>query len=107
MDNTKHPIAAGKDLLAAAQNGDLNSVRDLLTRGADANFNDERDESPLHWASGKGYLDIVKELLLHGASVDAQSQSGSAGLHFAASSGHLDVVAELLARGAMGCYSFW
>ncbi|KAH9151765.1 hypothetical protein AeRB84_005694 [Aphanomyces euteiches] len=98
MDNTKHPIAAGKDLLAAAQNGDLNSVRDLLTRGADANFNDERDESPLHWASGKGYLDIVKELLLHGASVDAQSQSGSAGLHFAASSGHLDVVAELLAR---------
>ena len=58
---------AGDDLYWSAQAGDLTKCQTLLAIGADVNYEDEDNETPLHTASLNGRTPIVKLLIENGA----------------------------------------
>lgn len=84
-------------LIAAAYNGDEETVRFLLESGADANLQVARDKSPLSAAVCQGHNDIVGILLGHG---DNDPEALQQALKTAASYGHVEVVKTLLEHGA-------
>jgi ankyrin repeat protein len=63
-------------LHSAAQNGDLQQVKDLLAGGVDANAADGEGNTALHLAAFNGHLDVVKALLAAGADANAQDAQG-------------------------------
>ncbi|KAH9116360.1 hypothetical protein AeMF1_009691 [Aphanomyces euteiches] len=89
-----------EQLVVAAKRGDLKRVRGLVARGANVNFKDKDDATPLIYASKYGHLSIVKELLAHGADVMLADKTNCTPLHIASYKGHLIIVQVLLAHGA-------
>ncbi|CAK4133483.1 unnamed protein product [Aphanomyces euteiches] len=87
-------------LLKAAEEGDVDKVHELLEDGADVNFKNEDEQTPLHEASANGYVDVVKVLIAHGATVDTTDRYRKTPLYRACSAGHFHVVQELLTHGA-------
>ncbi|MGO9572128.1 MAG: ankyrin repeat domain-containing protein, partial [Desulfomonilaceae bacterium] len=93
---TRDP-AKDKDLLTAAQSGDISKVKKLLGEGADVGCTDaEHRATPLHWASYKGHEKVVKLLLEKGANVNATNKEGRTTLIMAVGFGHKAVVDVLL-----------
>ncbi len=112
-------------LMVAAENGNLEIARFLLTQKANVNaqthativknhFVKELEESqlrskkPAHTigmsalmlAAKKGHLDMVKLLLKHNANANLSNTSGKTALMFAVKYGHLDIVKFLIENGA-------
>jgi len=81
--------------LAAAKDGNLADVRDLLEKGAEIGARGPDGRTALALASQKGHLNVVKLLLDKGAEAD-----DGASLWLASAKGHLAVVALLLSKGA-------
>ncbi|KAG2454574.1 hypothetical protein HYH02_000417 [Chlamydomonas schloesseri] len=87
---------------AAAQSGDVEKLRRILSRNAGA-VNDcaGGTYTPLHYAARAGKLEAVSLLLKSGADVNAQTRGmGATALHRAAAQGHMGVVEALLKAGA-------
>ncbi|MGO9572130.1 MAG: ankyrin repeat domain-containing protein, partial [Desulfomonilaceae bacterium] len=98
MSPVLRDLAKDKDLLKAAQSGDVSKVQKLLAEGADIATTDaEYRATPLHWASYKGHKKVVALLLGRGANVNATNKDGRTPLIMTAVAGHRDVV-ELLLR---------
>ena len=74
-------------------------VCDLLAQGADIEAKDEKERTPLHWASFKGHSEVVEVLLDRGADIYAKAHEGLLPLHQAVGGGSAAVVA-LLSRYA-------
>jgi len=111
--------AKGMNIVAAANLGKLDLVRNFLDSGAPLTFpgrfvaSEPDDELVADSAQAKGDVvshafyaacrnghPAVAELLLeHGADVNAKGVLGGTGLHWAAINGHRDTVAFLLAHG--------
>lgn len=95
---------ARADLLAAVQEGDLQRVEDLLSRGADPNSITTNiphvGKTALMWAAQGRHPEIVRALLRHGADVNAANPKGGTALMYAVTSGPLENVEVLLQRGA-------
>jgi ankyrin repeat protein len=90
-----------RSLYEAAIKGDLQQIRDLLSKGlSDYDGRDPLREPPLSIAAGLGKLEIVKLLLEKGANVNATDLLGQTPLMIAAKEGHLEIVKLLLAKGA-------
>ncbi|MFP3023399.1 MAG: ankyrin repeat domain-containing protein, partial [Wolbachia sp.] len=70
-----------KELLIAAEKGDLEKVRDSIIRGANAQ--DSQSWTPLFWAIQKNNLNIVKLLVNNGADINAKDNEGWTSLHWA------------------------
>ena len=95
-------------LIIAAHNGHLNSVKILLTYGANIEtrgtltIGDEvvKGCTPLLAAAASGHLDVVKLFIDKGAFMDLQDEDGYTALHSAVKGGHINIVSELLALGA-------
>ena len=85
--------------IAAAKNGDIKNVRELLANGADVDAKDKDGETALHWAACSGKVDIATFLIENGADVDAKSNYGKTALHWAAFFGHVDVAKILIENG--------
>ncbi|KAG8201399.1 hypothetical protein JTE90_016870 [Oedothorax gibbosus] len=68
----------------------------VLGTSFDANVTDEKDFTPLMWASGFGQLETVQKLLKLGAVVTSTGKSGENALILASSSGHAAIVRELI-----------
>jgi ankyrin repeat protein len=89
-----------KQLIEAANLGNVAAVRALLERGANVNAQTADGWTALMIAAQNGHVEVVKALLDSGANVDAQNVDGWTALMAAAQSGHFEVVRALLAGGA-------
>src|SRR6266404_4377663 len=100
------PFVAGQDpqtdaaLRKAAQDGDLQTVKDLLAKGADVNAKDNDGETALMIAASQSNPGILTELIEAGADINAQNNSGRTALMAAAFRANIEEIKLLLAKGA-------
>jgi len=87
-------------LTLAARQGQLEAVRELLRRGADADRRGLSGHTPLCAAAVGGHDLVVQELLRNGADPERWSAQGQGPLHLAAREGHVRVMRSLMAGGA-------
>eukprot|EP00013_Stygamoeba_regulata_P003947 CAMPEP_0177635414 /NCGR_PEP_ID=MMETSP0447-20121125/3889_1 /TAXON_ID=0 /ORGANISM="Stygamoeba regulata, Strain BSH-02190019" /LENGTH=155 /DNA_ID=CAMNT_0019137201 /DNA_START=100 /DNA_END=567 /DNA_ORIENTATION=- len=89
----------------ACSNGDVQTVRFLLTRGASPNAATSAGKvTPLHRAAMKGHVEIVGLLLNSGADAAAVDADGLTAADRSRMEGHTDVQALMLAqRDQCGC----
>jgi len=88
------------DLHEAAWNGDLETVAQLIARGARLSARDPNGRTPLHHALRRGHARVAAELLDAGARPAVGDDDGITPLHEAAGSGCEEMVQRLLAAGA-------
>ena len=102
LDREVNRYPGATRLLWASRVGLLDMVRSLLEAGAAVNSQDDKGETPLHWATRNGNdCSAVAELLLaSGAEVDKESSIGFTPLSIAAENGHTKVCSVLLRAGA-------
>jgi hypothetical protein len=93
-------LAGCSTLIRAAEKGEINTVKELLEKGADPEEKDSFGDTALMHAAEKGHPEIVKLLLDKGANVNARSNFGDTPLISAARSGNSATVTILLERGA-------
>jgi ankyrin repeat protein len=96
--------AKGMNVVAAANLGKLDLVRNFLDSGIRLTFPRQMAASELishafYGACRNGYTDVAELLLDRGADVNAKGILGGTG-HWAAIDGHKETVAFLLAHGA-------
>ena len=88
-------------LFKACVAGDTQTVRRLLSEGADANSVAPSGRTPLMTLSETGNVEICRALLSHGAKIDTREwEQGATALMFAAKNGHEDMVKLLVEKGA-------
>jgi len=83
-----------KDLGDAAYCGYLDTVKYLISIGADVH---NKDNYAVRWAARYGHLDTVKYLVFNGANIHSLDD---AAICWAAGMGHLDTVKYLVSVGA-------
>ena len=95
-------MSKNDQLLSKVLERDVNTVRQLLSEGADVNYINDQGEFALRLASKNGDIAMVEVLLKNGAQIDLQDSNhfGSSALYEASSNGHIDVVELLLKHGA-------
>ena len=94
-------------LLRAVKKGELVAVQEAIKNGADVEFKDSNETTPLMLAVKLNNSALVGVLVSAGAKVDARDESGKTALLFAARRGFIDIVQSLLARRAdpnIKCY---
>jgi uncharacterized protein len=94
-----HRMALAGPLHDAAQAGDVEKVRELLTQGVDVDERDARGETPLIKAALAGQTAAAAALIEAGADVGARNDRGFSGLHAAAYSGSVEIATMLLDHG--------
>jgi ankyrin repeat protein len=88
-------------LVRAVMRGGADMVAALLKAGADPEYGNGRDMTPLFIASILGEADIIEALLDGGAKINAATpDNGSTALHGAAITGKEEAAKRLLERGA-------
>lgn len=93
-------IVQDNALFSAAQKGDVDEVKRLLTADVKINAESRAGEQAIHYATQFGNIEVVKALLAAGAKVDAVDKSGYQPIHYAAQKGYIEIVKVLLAAGA-------
>ena len=93
-------IERSRTLLDAALEGNAGRVGELLRGGADPNFRNLDDRTPLMMAAFDGHSTAVRTLLEHGAEVDSRDPDGRTALMYAASGPFPETVRILLEHGA-------
>ncbi|RLU17107.1 hypothetical protein DMN91_011176 [Ooceraea biroi] len=90
-----------RGIWAAAKDGDLERVQELLDRNVSPNVEDSAGYKPLHYAARNGHYDVCELLLDNGADINAVTPAvGATALHRAATQGHSNIVKMLLRHGA-------
>ncbi|XP_051832039.1 kinase D-interacting substrate of 220 kDa isoform X3 [Antechinus flavipes] len=87
-------------LMVAAENGNLEIVKELLKNGANCNLEDVDNWTALISAAKEGHLAIVKELLKCNVNLEHKDMGGWTALMWACYKGHTEVVDLLLSKGA-------
>lgn len=88
------------DILEAAKNGELESLKQMLDQGADMFSVDKYGFTALMKASEQGHLDVVKFLVERGADVNQKNLLDWTALCYAATRRKLPVVQFLVENGA-------
>jgi ankyrin repeat protein len=81
----------------AIKRGDIDTVRDLLHRGADIDARNRYGQTGLMRAAHTGHRDVVETLIEHGADLNVTAKFGLSALMLAVVAGHPEI-ARLLAR---------
>lgn len=87
------------ELIAAAWDDDVRRARGLIRAGADANHQDDTQQSAYLIAASEGYVDLLDLTLRHGAKVNDKDSYDGTALIRAAERGHADVVGRLVQAG--------
>ncbi len=85
---------------AAAEQGHVDTLRAVLTKGEDANYVDTEQHTALHAAARKNQAEAIDVLLEAGANIDAQDGEGKTPLHHACNWLSLAALDALLKHGA-------
>jgi ankyrin repeat protein len=88
------------ELIMAADEGDVATVRECLEKGASVDVRGERRRTALIEASNEGHITLVKLLLEAGADKDAKNDRGWTAFVGASLNGHDVIVRLLLEAGA-------
>jgi ankyrin repeat protein len=89
------------EIHVAAQNGDLQKVKELLeNRPKLVSSKNDFGLMLLHLAARGGYKDMAEFLLNKGAKVNIRDGNGLTPMDYAANGGHKDIMELLLAKGA-------
>jgi hypothetical protein len=88
--------------MAASQQGAMNSLKLLISKGANVNAVDREGSTPLMYAVRGDQIGAAKLLLSSGAHIGAKDRQGRTALHFAALRGSAAMTKFLIARGASG-----
>ena len=98
---TTKELLAADDIFAAAEVGDVESIKKLLAGGADVNAKNKGGYTALHLAAKRGQAAAAAALLEAKADIAAASKSGKTALHYVAYyNGNLDLAKALLDAGA-------
>jgi ankyrin repeat protein len=92
-------------LHAAANNGEVESVKMLLEGGADVNSKNIVGETPVQVAARMGHDGIIDILLERGASINSTNNSGETALHIVAQTNHVSTLERLLATPEIDVHS--
>ncbi|XP_027696113.1 kinase D-interacting substrate of 220 kDa isoform X3 [Vombatus ursinus] len=87
-------------LMLAAENGNLEIVKELLKNGANCNLEDVDNWTALISAAKEGHIAVVKELLKCNVNLEHKDMGGWTALMWACYKGHTEVVDLLLSKGA-------
>lgn len=95
-------ISPSYPLHAAALQGDIKTVNELLAQGSDPNKRDDQGSTSLHEAAAapKNSLEIAKLLIDKGALINAQDKLGYTPLHEAIYTNNIPTIQLLLDKGA-------
>lgn len=91
------PVERNRQLVLAAERGDVAEVRRHIEAGADVNWQDEKQDSAFLVAGARGHADVVKLTLAAGANLKSTNRYGGTALIPACHYGHLETVKILLA----------
>ena len=100
LDKTFAQTAQTKSLHQATVSGDIERVKELLTKGADINLKNRQGWTSLHAAVWNQKQEIAKLLIEKGADVNVKDRSSRTALQFAADTGQKEIVELLLAKKA-------
>jgi hypothetical protein len=81
IDDMNNKEKMGSTLCVAASEGENEKVEQLISDGADVNYQGGMKVTPLHVAAQGGYRQIIKVLIEAGANVDARTSEGATPLH--------------------------
>ena len=87
-------------LPAAAEKGNLESVKKLLENGEDPNSTDIWGHTALMSAAWSGRKEVIEVLLSNGAALDVKGPSGMTAFLYAVNKGHTSTVKQLILKGA-------
>jgi len=88
-------------LLYSAIHGDVETLRELLTKSANmVDLRDDTDQTLLMLAAQNGRYHVVELLLDSGAQIEAESMAGRTALMHAVDAGYINTARLLLRRGA-------
>merc|ERR1712203_1306948 len=79
----------------ASDRGCLDCVTALLEAGADANWFDWDQATPIHWAAKKNHVAVAQLLLAAGADLSIENKEGLTPLKMALEKGHTEMIALL------------
>ncbi|KAF5621165.1 ankyrin repeat [Fusarium tjaetaba] len=83
-------------LHAAAENGRVENVRLLISKGADVDIRNDRGQTSLHTAAKEDQAEVVEELLKSNANINATDQESRTPVYFAAYNANSDALKILL-----------
>ena len=98
--NQAQDITNVSAIYVASSLNKVSSVRSLVSKGANVNFEDSSGCTPLHAACKKGWVEMAGFLIVSGAQVNHISRDGITALLMAAMHGHIECVCMLLCSGA-------
>jgi ankyrin repeat protein len=97
---SKASATSDAEFLDAVGKGDVELVRQLIARGANAEARGDSDSTPLMIAAANGHVELAELLLAKGADTEARNAWSLTPLLKAASNGHAAVVKCLLEKQA-------
>ncbi|XP_038063428.1 histone-lysine N-methyltransferase EHMT2-like isoform X2 [Patiria miniata] len=102
-DSPKRSRFIPKSMYAAAAQGEMGKVLQMLAEGFDPNyrFPAHNQETALHPAAAAGHLEIIVMLLQAGANMEAEDEDHKTPLHMAVENGHNDSMRYLIKHGAV------
>ena len=89
-----------RDLLMAAERGEIVAVRELVREGTRVNWRDHRGRTPLLAATQRNQIEVAKFLIQEGADVNAKDLIQDTPFLFAGAEGRTEILKLMLPAGA-------